>query len=311
MLPYIIFVRVGAFIFPGRYFYEYEGDQFLLNQFYELFDQPFLQIFTGIILLFIQATYVNRISIKNRIDNEITLFPGIIFILLSSLSPALCQLSPIMLANTFILVMISQMFKTYRKPGAPINIFNAGFFASIATVLYPPYLLIILFGFAGFMILRSFKVLEQLQYIIGYGVFLYLLYSSYYYFQIELNFVKDTFTSALGLVKWEPLDNVGIIVTLGMYLMIFMLVFFSYNKYTIKKSIASQKKVDLLYWLMAFGMIITLFSANVGIYGLLIITCSLSILFAMTLSAMKSNLSTELVHLFFLAVIGIIHFVVT
>ena len=302
ILPYILIIRLDTFIHADKYIIEYEGYNVVLSLLYDTINHPFAQSIFSSCLLFFQAIYINRIAIKNRISRELTLFAGIIYIILLSLSPELAKMSPALIANTFILLMVSQLFKTYKNPKATINIFNSGFFASIAFIFNPIYLILFLFGLIGFTTLRSFKNIERLQYTSGFLVPIFLSFSLLYYFEYNIGVILSEFWNEFGLFSFKSLISIGLLTTLGIYLIIFLINFISYNKYTVKKSIQSQKKVDLLYWLALFSLFTVLFHVNPSLNNLLILAIPISILFSMNLSTMKNKLSTEFIHLFLLAI---------
>jgi len=132
------------------------------------------------ILVFIQAVILNIAVGKNRIANEISLLPGMFYVLLSSAFSEFLYLSPLILANTFYIIVLMELFSTYRKYSAAGAIFNIGLWAGVASLFYGSYLFLFILGMAGLAILRSFKLKEQLMAISGLLV-PYILTGTYFF----------------------------------------------------------------------------------------------------------------------------------
>jgi len=114
------------------------------------------------ILVFLQAVTINVIVGKYRIANEISLLPGMFYVLLSSAFSEFLYLSPLILANTFYIIVLMELFSIYRKYSAAGAIFNIGLWTGVASLFYGSYLFLFILAMAGLGILRSFKLKEQL-----------------------------------------------------------------------------------------------------------------------------------------------------
>jgi len=85
--------------------------------------------------------------------------------------------------------------------------------------------------------------------------------------------------------------------------------FIYYRKFTIKKSIQSQKKVNLIYWILFFGILCLSFNLNKMLFsGLIILILPLSICGSMLMNRFKNDLGLELLHFFILFFIIFSHF---
>ncbi len=307
MIPYIIFIRIPVFIDPQKYFYDYQGSEPFLVNIYSLLSYPWLQNILCILLLFIQAILINLIINQNRISRYFTLFAGIIYILIIHLSPSLCTLSPLIIGITFFLIGLQQLFSTYKINKASLFIFNTGFFFAIATLFYKPFIVLLILGYVGLTILRSFRFRERAQYFAGFILPIYLYASVSYFILGKDHSIGTEALEAIGLLQFSSMD-LGAIITLSIVGILIFYVFLSYNTYRIKKAIDVQKKIDLVYWVMLISVLATIISDDVSLRELAIPAIAVSILFSMSFSRIKNKVLTELIHLVFIMVICTTHF---
>jgi len=274
----------------------------------ELMPSILFQNVVACILTFLQAVYINRIVVKHRMGSEPTLWPGLVYILLCSLLPHYTYLSAVLIANTFILVAFSDIFKIYKRPFVVKFIFNSGVFISVAAMIYPPYITYLLAGFIGLAIIRSFKTKEVMQYICGLSV-PFILYGTWSYyrsvFQENMNGLwQNQFGFPANLIP----NNTNGYIHLALILLPILIAIFSYGNYSMKKSIQVQKKIDILFWMIASSMIALFINDNLTHDHLLMLAIPLGILLSMNLLKIKSAIIPELIHLSILILIGLVHF---
>ncbi len=303
LIPYAVILRLHSFIWPDRYSYDYTGNNIFLEWFYSHITNPLLQAIFCTLLVVGQAIYLNRIYTKNRIPNDYSLFPGALYILLVSSSEYLIRLSPELLGVTFIIAMISQMFKTYKNQMGSIHIFNTGFFGCMAFLLNPGLLWALVYGFIGLMILRSFKGVEKIQYLVGFLTPIFLTFSIIYYLKKDVGVLVSDFLNEFGLIDFSTTLSLEKYFFLGAITLLFVIVFFSYNKYTIRKSIQAQKKIDLFYWLSLISLLTTIFTDGFSYSGILLLCVTIAILFSMNLTWIKNKIYTEMIHLLLISLI--------
>lgn len=307
LLPYTALIRISSIIEPQAYVYK-EYDSSLSLLFYQIFEnKPLLQSIFAILLIFFQAVLINRLVIKSRITRELTLFPGLFYIISCSIFPDFLVLSPVLIANTFLIFGIQNIFAVYKKPRASTYLFSAGFWFSLASLFYFPFAAFIIVGYIGIFILRSFKIKERFQYLIS-------LFVPFFWF-LTYHLLKGTISSF-----WDELGNnfhlnnifsnlntasIVIYSFLALSLLIFVL---SYNQFTIKKSIQVQKKIDILYWILLASIPGLFLFQGVELDHLIIFGIPFSITVGMLFLRLKNALYGELIHLLLLIFIFAMHF---
>jgi hypothetical protein len=133
------------------------------------------------IILFIQAMMLNSFMNNQRMLNRQNYLPGLCYLLITSLFPEWNQFSDTMLINTFLLLILSVLFKTYNQPEAKGPVFNCGFILGVASFLFFPVIVFVLWIFLAMMVIRPFRINEWLLFLLGlttpvyfYGGWLYL-----------------------------------------------------------------------------------------------------------------------------------------
>ena len=122
---------------------------------------------TAILLLTAQASGINAIVLEHRLGEEQNLFPGLFYILISSMLPGMMHLSPALMGNTFLIIAMSELFRTYKNPHASGSIFNVGFWTAAASLFVPAYLVFLILGFVGLNSLRGLDLKERLMLLSG------------------------------------------------------------------------------------------------------------------------------------------------
>lgn len=256
----------------------------------------------AIVLLLVQGFLVNMIAINNRLPNEINLFPGVFYVLVSCLLPDFLYLSPVLIGNTFILIAIIELFATYKNPACADKIFNAGFWIGVASLFYFPFIFCIIFLIVGLGILRAFNTRERLMSLTG--LFMpYLLAGMYYYAKDGFDvFWKIQVSDNLSFLSFGGIEsgwNTYVNIALFALMLIYVLV--DSNAYFAKRNIQVQKKIGILYWVMASALVGLFFQKNLSFEHLLMLAPSLGIFLAFTFTGMKRQWA-ESVH--FLLVLG-------
>lgn len=307
LLPYTIIVRIHSLIYPESYASSEIEGWFNWTLFEWLKNVPVIQSILAILLIFLQAVTINYIVNRHRLTLRPNLFPGVFYILLVSLSKESLYLNPVLFANVFFLLAVVNLFKTYRVAQVSTSIFNSAFFIGIASLFYMPTLLYLLPCFIALFMLRSFRVKERMQYLLGAVTALFLAFSIFFYFGLYHSFLQPYFNSNIALPQISDIQLKALIPT-GLVLLAMIAVITNYYSLRKKKSIQSQRKIDILYWFLFFSPIMLLFWYRIDSWSLLLISMPLSILIGMMLYRVKNQLIAELIHFVALAVIFTIHF---
>ena len=257
----------------------------------------------GTILVFLQAVTLNVIVGKYRIANEISLLPGMFFVLLSSAFSEFLYLSPLILANTFYIIVLMELFSTYRKYSAAGAIFNIGLWVGVASLFYNSYLFLFILAMAGLGILRSFKLKEQLISISGLLV-PYILAGTYFFLTDQFTeFWQKQIQDSFGFLDLNGTPDLIFYIKMGILGLMLLIFVLSYNGYTKKKNIQQQKYINVLFTALLLSILPFLFQANIHLDHLLILVPPAGILLSFNFQNARKSMA-ESFH--FLLLIGLL-----
>ncbi|MBI5916339.1 MAG: hypothetical protein HY842_13260 [Bacteroidetes bacterium] len=289
LIFYIVLLRFSVLIIPFEW--EPSGHGVLCDMVYSwIGSQGIVAHFVAILLVLAQGYWVNVLSIKNRFSNEINLFPGLFYVWWCCVIPDFLYLSPVLIGNTFFLIAIHQIFGTYKNPACADRIFNAGLWLGVASLFYFPFIFFLLVLLAGLSILRAFNFQEVGMILTG--MFLpYLLVGFYFFWFGQLDFFWENqigrninFLSFSNVAfSWDTYVKIFVFA----FLIIFVLI--NNNTYLIKKNIQVQKKINLLYWVLAAAGMSGLFQTNLTFEHFLVLAPPLGIFLGLSFTAMKNQ----------------------
>ena len=265
----------------------------------------YLSIFLGILLVFLHAVMLNRIVIRNRMTQQMTLFPGLFYILIVSFFPSFDSVSSPLIGNTFLLLALDQLYASQKKSGSASRIFSAGFWLGTAFMCYFGFSVLFLWGLVGLSMLRTVKSREWLQYLFGYLTPIAMIGMLTYVLTGDIEAIRAHFDQAAFL-------DLGFDSGLMTYLqfaffgLLFIIAMFNSASFTLKTNIHVQKKISMLYWLMFFVFSIVLVQSNVGQNEFVALGIPLGCFIAMLFIRSKQLLLLEIFHFaLLLTIIGL------
>ncbi len=305
LLPYIIILRVKSLLSPAGYSV-IEEDTFLVKSLFEWISSPLLQSILAILLIYVHTVYINRLVIKHRLAPQITLLPGLVYAVLVSMMPEFTPLSPHLLANSVILIVIGQLFKIYKSPKVADNIFNVGFWIGVASLLVPHYLYLIIIGLFSIFILRSVKRKELVQLFSGLFTLFFIVVGSMYIYDMPIleEASKMNFSPHLSIFSIRGVE----IYKFAGWALLAVFAVVNYNTYTLKKSIQAQKKIDILFWFLFGSAVLLLLVSDVVAFNALLACIPLAIFINVNLINTKNPLIQELIHVLFLILLFSLNF---
>lgn len=297
LLIYAIILCLPAFLFPNEW--QPSSTGVLSEYVYSLVGYTgFVPDAIAVGLLFLQAVLLNVVITKYRMASEISLFPGLIYILICSLIPDMVHLSPVLMGNTFFIMALFEIMQSYKKYSAAINTFNTGLWVATGSLFYFSFIGFILVGWIGLGIMRAFNMKEKFMLLIGF-VFPYFLVFTHYYWNDSLAyFISKQFSANIRFLDFTTSANWEHYLKFGLVILLILISVFSLNSYLKRKNIQVQKNVNVLFWGLLFGGITTLFQANITVEHLLIIGAPLGVFFSFNLINMSRS-NAEITHLLF------------
>jgi len=303
LLPYTILVRLHDFIYPQAAV-NYNGG-ILYDLVLTACKSSTAQSIVAIALIFIQAWMINYTISRNRLTKNFTSLAGLFYILFMSVCLHFQGLNPIIIGNTFLILSIQELFNIYRKPRAAIYLFNAGLYLGMAMLVFYPYVIFIILGLLGILIMNVISIKRILQFIIGVAVPIYLFFTVLYFNQTEQDLWNGLpFFTIPDFSKITALDYFHLVPAA----LAILIAIFSYNSYMQKQSIQVQNKLDLLFWMILLSIAFVFFTESVDYFLLQILAFPLSVLLHINFMRLKYDFVGGMIHLIVLLGILALHF---
>jgi hypothetical protein len=127
------------------------------------------------LLIYVQATLLNRITIELKMLPKPNYLPGMAYMLLSSLFIEWNHFSAPLLVNTLLILMFYRMVNLYNTNKPLSNIFNLGVMMGLVTLLYQPAIIYVLMMPFTLYIMRPFRGREWVTGFVGLTIPYYFL----------------------------------------------------------------------------------------------------------------------------------------
>ncbi len=258
-------------------------------------------------LIFIQAMLLNRLVAKYRMADEVTLFPGIFYALLCSMIPEFQTLTPLLIVNTFYILLLTEFFRIYRTPNVADTIFNIGIFIALASFFHFSFTILLLWAFITLSVLRTFNAKEAFMIMSGFLVIYFLAAVFYFWHDALPMFLQQQILDNISFLDIKIENNWITYISRVLFVLLILMVIISFNSYNFKKNIQVQKYLTVLYWGILVSVVPIFFQKNLGMSELLIFTVPLSILVSFNFVKMSSSVAESL-HLLWLAIVLSLHY---
>lgn len=128
---------------------------------------PSLYSFLAFVLLFQQSIVLTRFMNNQRMLSHPTYFPGMAYLLITSLIPEWNLFSAPLIINSFLVFVLSVLFRIYNQENARGTIFNVGLALGISSFIFFPSITFIAWILIALMVMRPFRITEWLLCILG------------------------------------------------------------------------------------------------------------------------------------------------
>ncbi len=282
---------------------------YLFQQFFGDYDLTTLNSkLLAAFLVFLQAVFVNVICSSQRMTEEVTLIPGLTYLLISSSSPQFLCISPNLIANFFLILALYEMFETYNIYSCADKIYNIGVWIALAALFSPPYLFIIVLAWLGLGILRANKFKERVILLIGFISPFLLLFTYKYWTDSLAQFYEIQFFQNFSFFDFKNVERFDLLFTLSFFALLILISLFSIKTYNYRMKIRVQKNISILYFSLAISILTVLFQSGVNLQNLMVMIPALSILISINFVRMPRHWA-EIVHLFLLAAVLVWQFI--
>ncbi len=261
--------------------------------------------------IWLQAVMLNYLAIRHKLSERKSWFIAIAYVFLASFWPQAHSFSDVLLSLFFYIPALSQLFGTFRIANCQKDIFNVGFLLGIGALFSSSLLWFVLPFYLGFSSLRSFKLREQLGFLVGLVMPFILAWGAAFLFDDYDRFNSHLHFRVFGLpqMSW-PLQPV-MLASLALFTVAVLLVMLTSFRYLTKRGIQSQKYFAICYWLLAIAIFIALFRQPFRATYILYLVPPLAIFLGISFEENKNHQVAELIHLLLIAALFSTHFLLT
>lgn len=163
---------------PGANLYNgfLEGLKWIIGQ------HAIIYAILGILVLFAQSLYVRSIAVRHRILANQGYLPSFVFLVLSSLHPALSSFSMALWLNWLLLGGIDLILQLSKTNDRRILLFNIGFLFALCSLWHSSALIFFGFMLLALLVMRPIRLQEITITLIGFGFPFYIAFCLLYLF---------------------------------------------------------------------------------------------------------------------------------
>ncbi len=302
LLAYLLVLRVAWFFMDAPV---HDFDPGVLSSYiYQWFGKDGVALkVIAIFLIIFQAIQINRMVSLNRLTTQSSLFPGLFYILLISLSLDFLPLYPFIIGNTFLITMFMDVFRQSRNLELPLRMFNVGFWAGLASLCYWPYIVFLIMGCLGVIHLRTFRSSDLTRALIG-CVVPYIFAGTVLYLNDSLGALFFNHFDAFDLFDFQrPADWKGYVL-LGIFTISSLIALTASRGMGIGLNIHVRKKISVLVLSLICALVLILLVHSADVTSLLFTAVPLSVLLGSIFLSLEKQLA-EILHfiLFFTALL--------
>jgi hypothetical protein len=303
-IVYLVLLRLPGYIFPDlRLQSTYVGGYFA-RMVEGWFGSSYwaLEVFI-LVLLIVQAFLINIMVQEHRISREVTLFPGLFYLLIVNSVPGFFQATGPLIANTFIIYALWQMMAIYRKPACADSIFNIGLAIGIGSLFYFSLFSLAIWGLLGLNTLRAFRMKEFLIFLSGIIVPYILGFTWFFWTDKAGLFYQNHFQAHFGFNGIPYVDSLMDYWVNGLMVILVLTVLLSGRVYMLKQNIPIQKKITIVQWSLLFLILSLVIQLNFEWEHWIITGVPLGVFISMNFFHLKKGVAESLHMLWFVAIL--------
>ncbi len=255
---------------------------------------PIVSQLLASLVVIINAIGLNAVFNWNQFLERNSFMPSLLYVVLMSFYHSFYDIDGLLIAHTFLILSIYQVYFLRQNEDGRRASFNASFFGGLAATFHPPLIGYLPFYFIMIWTIRPFILREILLSISGFLV--PLLYASFYLYYSGNSLDMSIFKQSTNFQR----QQFDFLVTLVIFLLSLILSFLSIQAHIRKSSIRLKKLTRVLWFMVIAGLLIGLidFIAHNQIQRFSLIMIPLS--FFLTFSYFHKTLSSLAIGLFYI-----------
>jgi len=229
---------------------------------YEIFGRSYkVYHVLSMVLILYQSYIFNTILQENKAFKDYSYVPAFIFVLLYHLHADFFTLSPILMANTFIILAIGNLFKRIEFKSKDENIHNSGLYLGVASLFYFPATVLFFFFLLSFAFFTS---MVPRRYLLSFYGFLLPLLLAWTYF-IFIGASREFYTCFI--YSWAYIETISYLNIYGVLIIISPLIIVLFrsliNLFSSRGFSNLQTRLQQVMFLMLFFCLVVFAMAKI------------------------------------------------
>ena len=200
LFAYTFFMRIAIFLnLPDELSFEF------LEPYAKFFIQiplqhsfsPFLNVLVAALLVLVQAVIFNIVVNNHGLLSKPSYLPALLYVTGTSLFMPFLILSPALICNFLLIWLMDKFMKIGKSPNAIMIMFDTGMIIGLGTLIYFPFIVMLLMIWLTLLLYRSFNWREWLSGLAGF-ITIFLFLGVFYYWNDNLGMFYKI---------WLPLTN--------------------------------------------------------------------------------------------------------
>ena len=212
------------------------------------FSDSFLEI-SGAILVVINALAINMIYNANEFLERNSYMPSLLYVVMMSFYHATYSIDGLLVAHSFVIAMIYQLFLLRQNEDGRRRVFNGAFLAGCATTFHPPLVLLAPLLIIMVRRIRPFIFREALMVILGMAI--PLVYAGVYLWMSGSTVELKLIDKSIDYLSKQT----DFLITAVLFTLLFLLRLVSIRSRMKTSSIRLKKLTSMLWWLVLLGAI--------------------------------------------------------
>ncbi len=199
LVAYLIFMRIAIFLnLPPELSFE------ILEPYTKLFINlpkdalsSEANVFLAALITLVQALIFNRIINNHGLLAKPSYLPALLYVTGTSLFLQFLILSPALICNFLLIIIIDKFLKLSKTSSAMSIMFDVGMIIAIGTLIYFPFILMLLMLWLSLLMYRAFSWREWISGLLGF-LTIFMFVAVFYYWNDNIHRFIDI---------WQPLTN--------------------------------------------------------------------------------------------------------
>lgn len=264
---------------------------------------PHLAVLVGFLLVFAETWWLNILLNKHELVLKNSSLASLVFIIMMSSSPLYLTTHPLNICMLCLIIIINNLMLSYNRADDLDLIYSSGFFTAIGSLVYFPFLLMLIIIPVSFILFRSGKWREQAAAIIGF-ITPFIFLSVYYFLTDQLKDQVGSYKKMFSSFFFYPIHLHTDDWLIGISTLVLAIWGFYYLlSGPMSKTAEIRAKTYLIVWLVLISILSVIYSTSLVVYHLIMIFPALTLMLTSAFLGIKKKRWAEIIFLIYFLLI--------